>query len=305
MSSMSEALQSNSNQGGALSQLPREIRDTIYRLLIKGRYVSWDDEYSCGPHTLTRPNLSILRVSQLIGHEAMEIMCSDSVFLFDIDIYNRIDDYVDRMFSQMKRVSPMMRNVEIGIDGYSLERAEWIQMQYPPSRTHDAKAEYAKSLKRTLDATMGLFEGVSIERRSLHIKFRYCCPSLLRSTHFRTICQSLKALVGFRTITMEIIPSRHMLFEERYYLLDDAEKTRRARELVPRITNALTEELQSAFGPAILAFNLSVDTPPTKGRGFVDGGDIASVGFLKFLPVKHSVERNATEKDKLQRDLWE
>ena len=286
---MSTASESDSNHGGALGQLPREIRDTIYRLLVKSRYVSCDHEYTRGPYT--RPDLSILRVSKLISHEAMETMFSDSVFLFDLNIYKREDDYVDRMFSQMRRFSPMMKTIEISIDCYSLERAEWILIQFPPTRDRSAKAEYAKNLRARLDATMGLFEGVSIERRSLHIRFRRCCPNLLRTTHFTTICERLKALVGFRTVTIEVIP------EEKNYLRGDAEETRLTRELVACITQTLKQELQPAFGPAISALNFSADTQPTTGHAFGDDGDIAPVGFLKFHPVKHSVKERAIRND--------
>ena len=182
----------------------------------------------------------------------------------------------------------MMRNIDVAINGYSLERAEWIQMQYPPTRDYNAKAEYAKSLNRILDGTIGLFEGVSIERRSLHIRFLRCYPSLLGSTHFSTICQRLKTLVGFRTVTIEV------LLGQEY---NDAKEITRGRELVPCITQALTKELQPAFGPAISAFNFSADTPPTTKHSLVDEGDLASVGSLKFHPVKQSVNKHAIEKD--------
>ena len=67
--------------GGALFTVPREIRDKIYRLLVKGHYFTVDD------YPTERGDIptAIYRVSRAISQEALHIWLSESSFSFDVN----------------------------------------------------------------------------------------------------------------------------------------------------------------------------------------------------------------------------
>lgn len=172
----------------------------IYRHLVRSRYLSLDNEYPSGMHALS--NLSILRVSKPISHEAMEILYSDNVFRFVVDSYDRGNCPVYGKLAQLKRVASMMKNVDIDIDGYSLETAELYRNSlFTP---HEQEIQNVKDLNQSLDASVDPFGGTEVKRENLHVRFLDCCPTLLGSTLFSAICQRLMALVCFRIITVEV-----------------------------------------------------------------------------------------------------
>ncbi len=71
-------LRGDPKHGGALFTLPREIRDDIYRLLVKGRhnvYSTLEDEEGrifTKSTVPDKPDLVILQISRAISHEAEE-----------------------------------------------------------------------------------------------------------------------------------------------------------------------------------------------------------------------------------------
>lgn len=272
----------------------------IYRLLVRSRYLLLQDMDPFKQYT--RLKLSILRVSKLISQEAMAMLYSDSVFRFVINVNYSEDERVERS-SRLKRVAPMMRNVDIDINGFSLSTAMWIQTHSPLTQDCNTELENAENLKRSLDANIDPFGGVNIKRRNLHIRFLDCCPNLLGSTPFSTICQRLKALVGFRIITVETLPLPYMYHAFHNYALDDAEETRRTRDLGRQVTHAVAAELQPTFGPAISVFKFDADSPCTPKGSFFDVGDKNIGGFLEFHPGKQSVKQPGVGEEKSQSGL--
>ena len=264
----------------------------IYRHLVRSRYLSLDDEYPSG--TYARPDLSILGVSKLISHEAMESLYSDSVFRFVVDSFDRGTTPVYGKVAQLNRIASMMKNLVIDIDGYSLETAElYKDYVFTPQ---DQEIQNAKDLEQSLDATIDPFGGAKIKRQSLHVRFLDCCPTLRGSTLFSTICQKLKALVGFRIVTVEVLPSPHMLHAPRIYEMNGVMQVICARDLVHQVTHAVTAELQPTLGPAISVFQCDADNPRTPKGSVFDVGDECIVGFLEFHPGKQSVKESASGK---------
>ena len=198
-STTSHTSQDGPKHGGALFRLPREVRDIIYRFVVRGRYLSLQDTDPFQQYA--QQELSILRVSKLVSHESMAIFYSDIRFV--VDCYDRGNCPVYGKLTQLKKVASMMENVDIDIDGYSLETAVLYKNQF--FTTQDQEIQNAKDLNQSLNATVDPFGGTEIKRRNLHVRFLDCCPSLLGSRLFSTICQRLKALVGFRTINVEVL----------------------------------------------------------------------------------------------------
>ena len=74
--------------GGTLFKIPRQIRDEIYRLLVKGRYLIIHESPPSDIKS-TEPSatayLAILRVSKAISHEALRIMYQESMFHYVLE----------------------------------------------------------------------------------------------------------------------------------------------------------------------------------------------------------------------------
>ena len=118
---------SDRKHGGDLFYLPQEIRDMIYRYLVKGRYLdskpSKENERSRGaPGTAedAGADLSILRVSKIVGYEASEILYSEGVFRFIIDFKCRDDEMVKDKTHRLNRLAPMMNNVVLDCHSYNV-----------------------------------------------------------------------------------------------------------------------------------------------------------------------------------------
>ena len=98
--------------GGALFILSREVRDEIYRLVVKKRYVihitRWNDSIpSRGKH-----NFAILQVSKAINHEASDILYAESVFRISMNFYSY------KVSSVPAHLANRMNNAEIDFHGY-------------------------------------------------------------------------------------------------------------------------------------------------------------------------------------------
>lgn len=78
------------NDDGILFKLPREVRDKIYRYLVKGTYViavppsqtSTANFYAASDlgFSVHGPDLGILRVSKALSHETIELLFAESIF---------------------------------------------------------------------------------------------------------------------------------------------------------------------------------------------------------------------------------
>ncbi len=295
----SNAPPDNPKTGGALFQFPREIRDEIYRLLVKDRYlvgkpsilVTEDDKKSLGEIDVAesvRPGFAILRVSKVVGYEAAEILYSESVFRYVIDPWSATVGLVDEVLCRLKRVTPRLKNVYFDVDGGLLDYAA----QFQTGGHHLLTAGFEKSSDLIINAF-----GDDTKRQTLHIRFFSCTPGMLGGTSFITICQRLRTLVGFRVANVEVTLLGEMdaLFVEPEFDVSEPSKT--ARNLVRRLIHAVTEQLEPAFGPSTSGFRSDTGKVPTPDGQFCLN-DTSLVGYLQFRPEKHSATKAATEEDK-------
>ena len=311
MSSTANIQLGDPSQGGALFLPPREIRDEIYRLLVKGRYLAdkplnQDGWYNTDDDIDTKdiddgPDFSILRVSKILSHEAGEILYSDSVFRFVIDFnHPRDDEKVHEKLHHLKKAAPMMMNIVLDIDRYFIDLAEWGYAR--------GRIDWAKMLERSFGPTIDLFGDLNIERHSLHLRFwkstvflGYRTPLFAqiflnvfnrRSTLFEAICQRLKPLVGFHVATVEIMLERDFMEMSKHHRLDVTEQGPAARELICRITHVTREQLELTFGPGISSFKSSARKMPITEKKILRLDDANLVGFLEFHPRKYSVKES-------------
>ncbi len=236
-------------------------------------------------------DLSVLRVSKLISHEAMEILYSESVFVFVIDMNDHRTYLKAEKFSRLKRIAPLMKNVDIDIESSTLRTGTMFTCWWGTVMQADkAEVRSAKKFQRSLSRTIGLFEGVSIERRNLHIRLLNCSPCMPISTAFGTTCQRLGRLVGFRNATFNITISDIVPLFWRFPSTNTP-----ARDLLSRISNAVTEELQPTFGPAISVSRFIVEPFSTPVEIFRRDGRNNFMATLKFHPGKQSIRKHVVE----------
>lgn len=315
MSSTADIKLGDPSHGGALFLLPREIRDEIYRLLVKGRYLAHkplnkcgrcneedsDSEWSdCESEVIENdePDFSILQVSKTLSDEAKETLYADSTFRFIISTNcSRNNDNEHGTLLCLKEVAPMMKNVTLDIDGKSIDWAEWFHTR--------GCTKNAKALEQNLRSTIGLFGDSDIKRHSLHIRFLNSSTTLalwstpcsdffldppktlpLRKTSFSGICQSLKVLSGFHVATIEIMLTRNLIDDEPFfnYGISDGEPKGRTRDLVRRITHVVQKQLEPAFGSAISSFKSDTRNMPVPKGNLLKLGDTSLVGFIGFRP---------------------
>ena len=108
-SSTSPASLGTSQHEAGLFLLPRELRDEIYRLVLKGHYVIRVESAKSHSSAKATKNsdLSILMVSKAIWHEASDIWLSESTFQFRIsyfDLFRELGFITlhDRLTARMK-----------------------------------------------------------------------------------------------------------------------------------------------------------------------------------------------------------
>lgn len=314
MSNTAKTQLCDSNHGGTLFILPREIRDEIYRLLVKGRYLADKplNQYgysNCEDTVDTEnedlPDFSVLRVSKVLSHEAKEILYFEGVFRFVINFHHPRDTERDHEnLDRLEKVAPLMMNVVLDIEAQYIEIAEWFYSR------HSAKKAW--TLERSFGPTIGLFGDLDIKRRSLLLRFLQCSTALTlwntpasqifwdssnrRSTLFSAMCQRLKTLVSFRVATVEVMLNRVLLEAPEYYGFDISDQSRSASELVCRITHTLTEQLKPAFGPATFSLKSHARKMPfSEEKNLLHLDEVGLVGFLEFHPGKHSVKKDVAE----------
>lgn len=174
--------------GGALFTIPREIRDEIYRLLVKRHYIAFPADVRfidckctvCATNT-KKPNLAILRVSRDISDEAQGILYSESLF-----------EYVNLDFetatSSSKPPTPVVAN--------RMENIMVSMIGLVPGPTFSFPSG-------TYPGTIDNVSGYRVLRDGFHIRFSICKPNDIDPVT-RHILPRLATLNGFRTILVEV-----------------------------------------------------------------------------------------------------
>ncbi len=276
---------------GALFRLPREIRDSIYRLLVKGRYLavkpSLNSEGRLDIDNNTGLDFSILRVSKVVSCEAAEILYSESVFRF-ILYYRKF--FLD--FNDFRKVAPKMMNIILDVDEWTAEAAEQhkiLSLIIP-----------MKDLRMNIKGLIGLFGGLETSRRNVHIRVFNCDPATLENTAFTSFCQRFEVFVGFRTALIEVFSDRFTTNEPFYRRWDDAQKAQEIRQVVNCVILGIKEQLEPALGPASSGFKSDAGNLPTPEWNVLHLDGTSLVGFLEFHPRQHAIEKSTSQEDRLQ-----
>lgn len=161
---------------------------------------------------------SIMQVSKATHDEAISIFYSESVFRYRI--YRRFE------FTTSRPAPASERMMKIELEFYILPDREY--------RSRGLEIEH--NLKATLDR----FTGLSRLRNTMAITFRIVSPDIheMLANYF---FGRLKALVGFRTVIINIRPMPEPRTEER------------DRQGYDRIAQALKEEMAATMGSASMS----------------------------------------------------
>ena len=274
--------------GGALFVLPREIRDEIYRLLVKGSYLDTGCFYRYPDKGFlarndVQPDFAILQLSKSIGREATEILYSESVFRFVITtrrIYE--EDILSPDLDRMKRLAPMTQNVVLDVD-HSFDRPDPF-------------------CEINMDIAVQNFGGLDITRRSLLVRMWQCSQSWFKEKGSTRVCQQLKAFLGFRAATLEVLPTIALLLGPfiKFSEVDDGKYERNIRKEVARIAQAVAEELEPVLGPAVSGFRCHTGIVPLPNCNLKELLHRRLIGYLEFHSNKHSVENQVAKEDQVQ-----
>ena len=174
--------------GGALFTLPREVRDEIYRFVVRNRYViyitrpgSGDPLPSKGKH-----EFAVLQVSKAINHEVSDILYAESVFRFSMTFGTY------KVFSVPGHLASRMTNAEIDFQGLT-----YCASLYSYAGSH-------KNTNAICDAATAGLASTDIKRNHLHIRFFNCCPGMIMILS-SSLSKTLNAFIGFRTVLIEVV----------------------------------------------------------------------------------------------------
>ena len=153
---------------------------------------------------------------------------------------------------------------------------------------------------------VNVFGGLETKRRSLHVRVLDYDLQFLQGGKFDCLCKHLQAFVGFRTVIIEVIPSpdvRVQLWHLRLRMpprhIGDAPTRDFPREMMDRITLAVTSRLEPALGPAVVELKDDTGGKPVLDNSTSRRGN-CFVGTFTFHPFKHSAMGSAQDEDKLQ-----
>ena len=267
--------------GGALFLLPREIRDEIYRLLVKGSYRDTECFYRYSGKggwglKVVRPDFAVLQVSKSVGREATEILYSESVFRFVVTTWFYPGKLLSPDPNRMKRLAPMIQNVILDVRHFD-----------PPDTFSETNMGMA----------VQNFGGLDITRRSLLVRMFHCSEPWLENQRLPRICQHLKAFVGFRAVTLEMWPA------DQWPSLSPnnsnpvhAKRAIEIREIVAQISQMVAEELEPVWGPTLSDVRFDTGNAPHPGKF----SRLGLIGYLEFGSNKHSVENQVAKEDQVQ-----
>ena len=197
----------NPEHGGALFTLPRELRDEIYRLLVQGRhtvYLPLENEGAdiltskAGSVTLDKPDLVILQISRAISREAQEILYSESVFRYSINLHaSKALKPPTQLVCRMKKVKMLL---------------SYLMSESDRDIFRDTHPSYEPRMAAICKATLDNFTGAQILRDTFHIQFVAFKPDMIKPLS-SLILPKLKDLTGFRTVLVKVCLEKE--FEDR------------------------------------------------------------------------------------------
>lgn len=215
---------------GTLIKLPREIRDKIYRYLVKDHYRSKHHDWIF--ESPNHPHPAVLRLSRALSHEAISLMYSESTFIYFIN-YSSGGAYPHQT---PESVAKRLMKIDLHLFGLIDPRSAPFE-----------EAAYLENKNNICETIIGQFTGTIITRTSMHITF-HSVKSLasLISVLKTPLCRALEEFKGFRTLEVELCC--RLTDDE----ISDAERTGYE---VTRTLESFEERLSPALGPATYRSN--------------------------------------------------
>ena len=204
-------------QGGKLFDLPRELRDEIYRYTVTREY-----DFPNRGHTITR--CGILFVSKRIRDEALELLYSEGTFRIDLRFHEE-----EAKWLSSRGVPQRIMNIELDVNP-----------QQHTSRSHmESKREIWKETLRCISRTNTI-------RKTLRIRCRLCSSNLSNPMP-EWMYLGLASMTRFRTVIVEL--PRDLYFKSENY---PRVKSEQMFEDLEHKMEAIEEYLRPALGPAAL-----------------------------------------------------
>ena len=174
--------------GGALFKLPREVRDKIYRLVVRRRYIFYITRPRTGDPYPSRGTheLAVLQVSKAINYEVSDILYAESVFRFSM-FFSKY-----KVSSVPGHLANRMTNVEIHFQGLTFGA---LFVSY--ARLH-------RNTDAMWDAATAGLASTDIKRNHLNIRLFNCCPGMM-TVLSSSLSKTLNAFIGFRTVLIELV----------------------------------------------------------------------------------------------------
>ena len=234
----------NPKHGGALFTLPRELRDEIYRLLVKGRHTVYiplemesGGKFILKPGSVAheKPDLVILQTSRAISREAQEVLYSESVFRYCMNFQ------ADKALEPSAQLVSRMKKVKMIVSSLASESDHYMYRSTHPS--------YQRRMAAICQATIDGFTGAHILRDTCHVTFVDFKPDMIEPL-ICDILPKMRVCTGFRTVLMEVS------LDDQYEALVRWEKSQRTGSegkttaKVERIRQAIKSAMEPTLGPA-------------------------------------------------------
>lgn len=241
--------------GGALFTLPREIRDDIYRLLVKGRHTVYLPLKNEGGDTFKsiahdKPDLVILQISRAISREAQEILYSESVFRYSMNFHaSKALQPPTHLVSRMKKVKMLL---------------SYLTSESDRDIYQDTHPSYKRRMAAICEATIDNFTGAQILRTTCHVQFVAFKPDTIQplSSH---ILPKLKDFTGFRTVLVDVCLEKEFEARMRWEKSKNIGSKGETTAMVEQIRQTIKDAMEPTLGPAtdiIDDFWISVEFHP-------------------------------------------
>ena len=229
------------NHDGILVEMPREIRDEIYRHLVKSSYILYKPPYMVftARDRATRdygylgidkdgPNFSILRVSKVVNLEAMRVFYTESIF----------ESWLD--FGEYRPYKPLANKITDGMMKLKFNIGGLDDSPHHQSFPEPRSRAYLKKMEDICRDTLDHFTGTEITRNYMHITFY---PTIELEIELNgPLFRSLENLSNFRTVRID--------FTSTFFAVD----TNNPQLVIhhqTRVKQAIRARLEPALGPAV------------------------------------------------------
>ncbi len=265
---------------GDLVTLPLEVRDEIYRYLVKGVYRATTSNWptidpkirSMLATMLTTPEQrglepNTLQFSNAIKDEAERILYSESLFVCTLDCSAETASPPPNLFDRMM-------NIEIEV----LSGVQSLYYDFWPRGLMRIQNQHEK-----WEAVITRLNDTHLVRRLVHVKFRICGPQVWVNLGMASkMLHDLRTLTRCRTLIVEL--ASMLLTEKISGRQQYLQRTRRYINGIDNLAETTMGDLELALGPATLGHTRAPEN---------ESGYIRYASFLEFHPQKHIAKHSS------------